>query len=562
MKRVKALTCAGLLAVSGLSAGGSSQPVVAPLTDSWPTFSGDHSGARYSPLKQITADNVKNLGLAWATRLTAGMDAGGGGMYAPPSPPQIIGGEAAEAVVTGGLFSSAGPLSIRGAILEVNGILYAAAPDNAWAIDARTGTVLWHYYWKSKGGTHTSNRGMGIYGDWLYFETADDYLVSLDARTGKERWHKEIASFPEQYFSEAAPIIIGDHVLVGSGNDGDEPGSLSSLDPATGELQWKFHSTPMNPGDPGADTWPSLEAARHGGGNVWTAGSYDPDTRLYIVGTGNPTPAWGSNGRQGDNLFTCSLVAIDIDTGKMVWYYQTSPHDTHDWDASETPILIDGEFNGKPRKLVLQAARNGHFFVLDRVTGEHLLTTRFTPWGKWVDYINDRGQPIRDPRRDAGVGGTIMSIDGWTNWPPPAFSPQTGLFYLREFENYGLLYYTETDPRGAMGLGGVTRGGQVALGSSVQAIDYRTGKIVWEHHFETGTGFLSTLGTGLLTTAGGLLFAADQGKNIIAFEAAHGAPLWHSRLQEVSNAPETYSLDDHQYVMVAAGDMIYAFTLN
>jgi alcohol dehydrogenase (cytochrome c) len=561
MNVVKKFLWLSLCALPALAAGGSPPPSVAPLTDSWPTFSGDHSGKRYSPLNQITPDNVKNLTLAWATRLTAGMDAGGGGMYAPPSPPQIVGGEAAEPVTTGGLFSTALPLSIRGAILEVNGVLYASAPDNAWAIDARTGAVLWHYYWKSKGGTHTSNRGMGIYGDWLYFETADDYLVSLDAHTGKERWHKEIASFPEQYFSEAAPIVIENHVLVGSGNDGDEPGSLSSLDPATGELQWKFHSTPMNPGDPGADTWPSLEAARHGGGNVWTAGSYDPETRLYIVGTGNPTPAWGSNGRRGDNLFTCSVVAINIDTGKMAWYYQTSPHDTHDWDSSETPILVDGPFNGKPRKLVLQGARNGHFFVLDRVTGEHLLTTRFTPWGKWVQRINDRGQPVRDPSRDATVGGTIMSIDGWTNWPAPAFSPQTGLFYLREFENYGLLYYTETDPRGAMGLGGVTRGGQVSLGSSVQAIDYQTGKVVWEHHFEPGQGFLGTLGTGLLATTGGLLFAADQGKNIMALDATHGAVLWHSRLQDVSNAPETYLLDDHQYVMVAAGDMVYAFAL-
>jgi alcohol dehydrogenase (cytochrome c) len=558
---VKNSIWACMCALPALAATGSPKPSIAPLADSWPTFSGDYSGKRYSQLAQVTQDNVKNLTLAWATRLTGGMDTGGGGMFAPPSPPQIVGGEATETVITGGLFSSAAPLSIRGAILEVNGVLYASAPDNAWAIDARTGTVLWHYYWKTKGGTHTSNKGMGISGDWLFLETADDYLVSLDARTGKERWHKEIASFAEQYFSEAAPIVIDNHVLVGAGNDGDEPGSLRSLDPATGELQWEFHSTPMNAGDPGVDSWPSLEAARHGGGNVWTAGSYDPDTRLYIFGTGNPAPAYGSNARTGDNLFTCSLVAVNVDTGKMAWYYQTSPHDTHDWDSSQTPIIVDGQFNGKPRRLVLQATRNGHFFVLDRVTGEHLLTTRFTPWAKWVQRINERGQPVRDPSRDVTVGGTVLSIDGWTNWPPPAFSPQTGFFYLRGFENYGLLYYTETDPGGAMGMGGVSRGGQVSLGSSIRAIDYRTGKVVWEHHFETGKGFLSTLGSGLLTTAGGILFAADQGQNLVAFDSERGRPLWHSRLQDVSNAPETFMLDDHQYVMVAAGDMIYAFTL-
>jgi alcohol dehydrogenase (cytochrome c) len=559
MKLIKHSLWACLCAFPALAAAGTAPPADTPLAD-WPSYSGDYSGQRYSPLDEITRDNVKNLTLAWATRLTGGLDAGGG-MFAPPGPPLIVGGETSEAAVTGGLYSSAGPLSIRGAILEVKGVLYASAPDNAWAIDARTGTVLWHYYWKTKGGTHTSNKGMGMYGDWLYMETADDYLVSLDARTGKERWHKEIASFPEQYFSEVAPIVIGNHVLVGTGNDADEPGSLKSYDPVTGELQWEFFSTPMHPGDPGLESWPSLEAARHGGGNVWTAGAFDPSTRLYYFGTGNPTPAYAPNSRKGDNLFTCSLVAVNVDTGKMAWYYQTSPHDTHDWDSAQTPILVDGQFNGRPRKLVLQATRNGHFFVWDRLTGEHLLTARYTPWGKWVERINDKGQPERDPSRDVSVGGTVLNIDGWTNWPPPAFSPQTGLFYLRALEIYGLQYYTETDPGGSMGLAGTTRGGMVSLGTSIKAIDYRTGKISWEHHFETGQGFLSTFGTGLLTTAGGLLIGADQAKDLVAFDARNGEPLWHSRLQEVSNAPESYQLDGRQYVLVAADDMIYAFAL-
>ena len=327
-------------------------------------------------------------------------------------------------------------------------------------------------------------------------------------------------------------------------------------------MQWKFYTTPVNPGDPGLGTWPSLEAARHGGGNAWTAGSYDPETHLYLFGTGNPTPAYSTVTRAGDNLFTNSLVAVNVDTGKMAWYYQTAPHDTHDWDSAETPVLVDGPFNGKPRKLVLQATRNGHFFVLDRVTGEHLLTSRFTPWGKWVKRINEQGQPVPDPSRDVSVGGTVLSIDGWTNWPPPAFSPLTGLFYMRGFEIYGLLYYTETDPNGSMGLGGVTRGGQVSLGSSIRAIDYQTGRIAWERHFDMGQGPLNDIGTGLLTTAGGLLFAADQGRDLIAYDAEHGNPLWHTRLQEVSNAPETFMLDGHQYVLVAADDMIYAFSLN
>ena len=229
------LLLAGLCALPVLSAAAPSLP---PLGDSWPTYSGDYTGKRYSSLSQVNQSNVKNLTLAWAARLKGGLDQGGG-ILGPPLPPQIVGGEAEDAVVTGGIFSSDSPISVRGSVLQVNGVLYATAPDNAWAVDARTGTVLWHYYWKTKGGTHTANKGMGIYKDWLFFETADDYLVSLDARTGKERWHKEIESFPQQYFSEAAPLVIGNHVLVGAGNDSDEPGSLRALDPETGEVQWK-----------------------------------------------------------------------------------------------------------------------------------------------------------------------------------------------------------------------------------------------------------------------------------------------------------------------------------
>jgi alcohol dehydrogenase (cytochrome c) len=547
--------------IAAQSVAAPSTPPAAPLDVSWPAYSGDYSGRRFSDLAQINRSNVKNVTLAWASRVVGGADAGGGGPFAPPGPPTIVGGEVSEAVVTGGLFSSAAPISVRGSILQVNGMLYVSAPDNAWAVDAATGAVIWHYYWKTKGGTHTANKGMGIYGDRLYMETADDYLVSLDARTGKERWHRETASFGEQFFSEAAPIVIGNHVLVGAGNDSDAAGALRSFDPDSGELQWTLHTVPMKEGDPGLSSWPSLEAARHGGGNVWVTGSYDPETRLYIVGTGNPSPAYVPQGRDGDNLFTCSLLAVDIETGKMAWYYQTSPHDTHDWDSAQTPVLVDGEFAGTQRKLVLQATRNGHFFVLDRVTGEHLLTSRFAKWGKWVAEVSANGQPIRDPTKDASVAGTLVSPDGWTNWPPPSFSPQTGLFYVRNLESYGLLYYTEKDPRGAIGLGGIARGGQVSLGSTIEAIDYRTGRIVWDRQFGPGQGLLGALGTGMLTTAGGLLFAADSGDNFVAFDVQNGKPLWHSRLHGVSNAAETYALEGRQYVLVAAGDMLYAFAL-
>jgi alcohol dehydrogenase (cytochrome c) len=299
-------------------------------------------------------------------------------------------------------------------------------------MDARDGRELWHYFWKTKGGTHIASRGMGMWRSYVYFETPDNYLVSLDAKTGKERWHKVIADFNQQYFSTTAPVVIGNHVLAGTGNDLDAPGFLQSFDPETGALQWKFYTVPMNPGDPGLETWASLDAARHGGGQAWLPGAYDPETKLYIFGTGNPTPAYTEGRGEGDNLFTCSLIAVHVDTGKMAWYYQTSPHDKHDWDSAQTPVLADGEFNGRPRKLVLTAARNGYFFVLDRVTGEHLLTSKFGTTTNWVKNLDDKGRPRRDPLKDATVGGSLVSPgeSGVINWEPPAFSPDTGLFYV------------------------------------------------------------------------------------------------------------------------------------
>src|ERR1700704_2922784 len=336
-----------------------------PLSTDWPTYSGDYSGKRYSSLTQINQSNVKNLSLAWVTRVAAGAGGGGapggggGGRGGGAGAPTIVGGEGSGTVVAGGT------TNIRSAVLAVNGILYFTTPDNAWAVDARDGREIWHYFWKTKGGTHIGNRGMGMWGNYLFMETPDDYLVSLEARTGKERWHKVISSFAQEYFSTMAPIVVGNHVLVGTGNDLDAPGFLQSFDPESGNLQWKFYTVPMKAGDPGLETWKDLDAARHGGAQPWVPGSYDPETHLYIFGTGNPTPAYTAQVRgEGDNLFTCSIVALNVDTGKMAWYYQTSPHDTHDWDSAQTPVLGDAEIRGNPRKLVLTASRNGYYFTL------------------------------------------------------------------------------------------------------------------------------------------------------------------------------------------------------
>jgi alcohol dehydrogenase (cytochrome c) len=535
-----------------------------PATDAWPSYAGDYTQQRFSTLKQIDTSNVKHLSLAWVSRLTAGAGGGEGGFFGPRGAGAIVGGVAEDPVTIPG--STSGSPRLSGSILQVNGILYITSPDNAWAMDALDGHILWHYWWKSRGGTHIGNRGMAMYHDWLYFETPDDILVSLDAKTGQERWHKEIAPFSDQYFSTTAPVIVGDHLLVGTGDDLDAPGFLQSFDPVTGELQWKLYTVPMNKGDPGLETWGSLDAARHGGAQVWMAGSYDPETHLYIIGTGNPTPAYTALLRAPEdkhtNLYTCAVVAVNVDTGKIVWYYQTSPNDTHDWDSTQPTVLVDGVFNGRPRKLALQAARNGYFYVLDRTTGEHLLTSKYSEAANWAEKINPKGQLVRNPEKDNTVAGSLVSPDngGATNWYPPAYDPMSGHLYVVLREVYSEYYLTTKDPRVMVGLGGSEQDVVGNLGTSIVAIDYQTGKVDWKYRLEGGGG-----ATGLLTTAGGLLFANDGAGSLVAFQLRGKQlpePLWHAHIGSIENAPETYTVDGKQYVLVTAENgTVYAFYL-
>ena len=534
--------------------------ILKPLQDEWLTYNGDYSGRRYSLLKQINQQTVKNLTLAWTVRLTGATVSGsggdlGGGRGGGQSTNFIIGGEGT------GEYPAGGPPTIKASALMVDGTIYLTAPDNAWAIDARDGRVLWHYFWKSRGGTHIATRGFGMWHDYLYMETPDNYLVSLEAKTGKERWHKVISDFNQQYFSTAAPIVIGNHVLAGTGNDLDMPGFLQSFDPETGELQWRFYTVPMNPGDPGVETWPSLDAARHGGAQPWLPGAYDPDTHLYIFGTGNPTPAYtpGRGDDSMDNLFTGSLIAVNVDTGKMAWYYQTAPHDMHDWDSAQTPVLADAVFNGRMRKLVMTAARNGYFFVLDRTTGEHLLTQKYGSATNWVKTLDEKGRPRRNVEKDATIGGSIVSpsAGGTINWEPPAFSPDSGLFYVGENNIYSIFYLLDTDPRGSMGLGGHLESRAGTGGSFLTALDYKTGKPAWRYKYEGGPGG----GGGVLTTAGKVVFAGDGAGNIVAHDAFTGKALWHSKIGGVTNPPQTWLLDGRQYLVVATGDQLWAFVM-
>jgi acido-empty-quinoprotein group A len=516
-----------------------------PPTNAWPTYNADYSGRRFSTLDQINQENVKHLTLAWVNRIKVG-----------PTNRAIVGGEGPAP--TEATNNNPDVSTIKSTPLMVNGVLYFTTPDNTFAVDARTGRELWHYFWKTRGGIHIGNRGVGMYGDWLFFETPDNYLVSLEAKTGKERWHKEIADVKQEYFSTPAPIIVGNHVLVGTGGDSlDVPGFLEAHDPETGDIQWKWWTEPLKKGDPGAETWPDEYAMRHGGGMTWLPGTYDPELRLYYLGTGNPNPVLTGHSRKGDNLWTCSIVALNVDTGKLAWYYQPSPHDTHDWDSVQTPVLIDGEFDGKPRKMLAQANRNGYFFLLDRTNGKNLLTAPMIKTMNWSKGVSSSGQPIPDDSKEATIAGVLVSPNssGATNWPPPSFNPQTGLFYVGISESFSMFYLTDTDPH-PEGYGAAERDAG-SYGGSLIAIDYKTGKIAWKHKYPSGGGAI-----GMLSTAGKLLFTGDGSGHLVAFDANNGKILWHAGLSDdLSNGPITYLLDGLQYLVVGAGDSLYSFTV-
>ena len=556
--RFATLVCASILLVPALLAsqgqGVAPADLKKPLGESWTTHNGDYSGRRYSSLKDINRDTVKHLSLAWIANLPAGMGGGGRG-----------GGAGAGVQVGGhgsGEFPGGNTASVKGTPLMVDGTIYASAPDNAWAIDARDGRVLWRYFWKTRGGTHIANRGLGIWNNYLYMVTPDNYLVSLDAKTGRERWNVVHADFNQQYFSTTAPIVVGNTVLVGTGNDLDSPGYMQAFDAETGKVLWRTYLVPMNDGDAGLETWPNLTAARNGGAHPWLPGAYDPETNLYIFGTGNPTPAYTPGRGDGDNLYTCSLVALNVATGKMAWHLQTSPHDTHDWDSAQTPVIFDAVVNGRARKLVSTAARNGYFFTVDRVTGEPVVTSKYGIATNWGVSVDAKGTVRRDPDKDPIIPGAIVSpnASGTINWEPPAYNPDTKLFYVSEKNVYSIFYLTDPDPRGSMGLGGHEKVDVGSGGNFLTAIEPTTGKIAWRRPYAGATG-LAGGGGGILTTAGNLVFTGDAGQNLVAYDATSGTPLWHTKIGTPSNPPITYKLDGRQYLLVATGDTLFAFVL-
>ncbi len=370
-----------------------------PPADSWPGFHGDYSGRRHSPLTQITPANVGDLGLAWAFQ--TGQNAG-----------------------------------IKATPIMVDGIVYFTVPDNIWAIDARSAHLLWHYTYPPNKGDHIGQRGVAIYKDSIYFMSPDAHLICLDAKNGSVRWKVEVADVEKGYWATNAPLIVGNHVITGMGGDLDNLSMyIKSYDPETGALQWTWDVDPPE-GTPNRTT----------GGTTWITGTYDPDLNLLYWGTGNPTPVLEGKTRPGDDHYTCSIVALNPDTGKLVWAFQMSPHDTHDWDAVEIPVLVDGDFNGKPRKMLMQASRNGYYSVLDRATGENLLTTPFGPVN-WASGLDKKGQPIPNPAKEPAPDGRLIAPDegGLTNYRAPSFDPKTGLFIVSAHPSYSLYFAKPAD---------------------------------------------------------------------------------------------------------------------
>jgi len=507
-----------LISAAALSAQGlNPAALLKPPTDTWPTYNGDYSGRRYSTLKQINAANVRSLTVGW-------------------------------------VFQSHGP-AIKSTPLLVNGILYFTVPDHVWAVDARTGRQIWHYRYTSDGGDHIGHRGVGMYGNWLYFTTPDAHLVSLNARDGTVRWNIELADVKLGYFSTMAPLVIKNHVIVGvSGDVTDVPGFLESVDPETGKIEWRWYTEPKK-GEPGSETWPKdTDAIEHGGGMTWMTGTYDPELNLLFWGTGNPNPVLVGDGRPGDNLYTCAIVALNPDTGKLVWYFQPSPHDVHDWDAVETPVVFDARLNGAPRKLLAQASRNGYFFVLDRATGKNLVTAPFIE-SNWASGVDNLGRPKARLDKYPQPDGTLVEpgSDGATNWMAPSFDPDTGMFYVIARRIFSIFYKTATGK--AEGWGGRDR--NLWADSVLQAIDYQTGKIRWSHELGAGEDV-----AGILTTAGNLLFTADNSDNLLALDPATGKTLWHVNAGgRMVSSPMTYELDGQQYLLTAVQDLLLVWKL-
>jgi alcohol dehydrogenase (cytochrome c) len=507
----------------------------------WLTFSGDYTGQRHSPLKQLTPQNVAGLVPQWIFQTDI---------------PGVPG------------------RGIENTPLVVDGILYVTGNnDTAWALDGRTGRPIWSYRRLLPPNFSASvccgpvNRGFGILGDRLYMGTLDAHLVALDRKTGEVIWDVAVGDLKKANAITAAPLVIKNKVIIGvSGGDFSSRGYINAYDAQTGEALWRFDTIPK-PGEPGSESWPNVEVAARGGGAVWVTGSYDPALNLVYYGTGNPNPDYYGDDREGDNLYTCSLVALDLDTGKLKWHFQFTPHDVHDWDSAHVPVQANLKIAGQPRKVIMVANRNGFFYTLDRETGKLLVAKTYIDGSNWAKEIGPDGRPI--VLDNTGTPGKCLPDNhGGTNFMPPTFDPGSGLFFVTAHETCATWEAIKPTEPIAMGVRVPSGGRSLVEGhdqfSVLRAIDPATGQRRWEHKYRAYPSTVSLdLTGGVMSTASGLVFTGDNEGYFHAFEAESGKELWHFETGAPiwGSAAVTYMLDGRQWVVSTAGLSFMAFAL-
>jgi PQQ-dependent dehydrogenase (methanol/ethanol family) len=495
----------------------------------WPTYHGHPSGNRHSPLQQIHAGNVAGLAPRW-------------------------------------IFPVRGAERLEVTPVVVDGVMHVTNVNQAIALDARTGREIWNWRRpRTPGLTGDAaggiNRGVAVWRDRVFLVTDNAHLIALNRFTGGLLWDVEMADSGQHYGATAAPLVVKDLVVSGtSGGDEGIRGFVAAYKAATGDRVWRFWTIPA-PGEPLSETWVG-RALEHGCAAAWLTGTYDPELDLLYWPTGNPCPDFNGDERKGDNLYANSVLALKADTGKLQWHYQFTPHDVHDWDAQQTPMLIDADFGGRPRKLLAQANRNGFFYVLDRTNGELLLAKPFVRKLTWASGIGADGRPQVLPGTEPSIEGSkaCPSMEGATNWMSTAYHPATGLFYVMALEKCNIYFKSAAwwEP-GKSFYGGAVRAVPGERPEKyLRAIDPRTGRIAWEYR-QAGPG--NTWG-GVLSTDGGLVFLCDDSGALAALDAATGKPLWHFHTNQNWRAsPMTYTVDGRQYVGVASGANIIAFGL-